>query len=262
MAPAQECPAGNRVIQTAAAVTALVFATMKVVILAGGRGQRLGPLTSKLPKALVEIGGRPVLWHIMRHYKHFGFDDFVIATGEQEAAIHEWCDNSIESAHVEVVDTGDDTGSGGRVKRLAPHLGTGSFMLTWCDAVSNVDLGALLRFHRANGRLATLTAVHPPPRFGDLLLDGERVVSFAEKQPVRDAWINGAYFVLEPEVLEYIDSDRSMFEEQPIQSLVQRDQLAAFRHESFWQCMDYPSEHELLERLWASGRAPWKLWED
>jgi glucose-1-phosphate cytidylyltransferase len=161
---------------------------------------------------------------------------------------------------VDLVDTGDDTMTGGRIKRLLPHVGDGTFMLTWGDGLSDVDLDALLEFHRAHGRIATLTAVRPPARYGHLVIDGERIVEFSEKPQIGEGWINGAFFVLEPEVLEYIDGDETMFEHAPLERLASAGQLMAYQHTSFWQCMDTLRDKHVLQKLWDSGAPPWKIW--
>ncbi len=233
---------------------------MKVAILAGGRGARLREQTHDKPKPMIEIGGRPILWHIMMHYAHYGLRDFVIATGYRGEVIDAYFREAPGAWQVEVVNTGAHTQTGGRIKRLEPHLGTENFMLTWGDAVSDVDLEALVAFHRQHGRQATLTAVHPPPRFGGLTLDGARVIRFAEKQPNPDEWINGAYFVLEPEVFRYLDNDHTDWDRDTLPGLVRQDQLMAFRHDGYWQCMDTLFERDLLEDLWQRGSPPWKIW--
>jgi glucose-1-phosphate cytidylyltransferase len=256
---------------------------MKVAILAGGRGSRLAEETSVRPKPMVEIGGRPILWHILMHYDHFGFREFVIALGylgeHIKKYIVDYCSLSTGlrvdfkmgkvAPHegpfrdwvVDLVDTGQRTQTGGRIKLLAPYLGDETFMLTWGDGVSDMDLHALLAFHRSHGKLATVTAVHPPARFGRLDLDGDRVAAFAEKPHVPQAWINGAFFVLEPGVFDYIDGDDSHFEREPMERLAVDGELMAFRHEGFWQCMDVLRDKVYLERLWEPGSAPWKLWD-
>jgi glucose-1-phosphate cytidylyltransferase len=256
---------------------------MKVVILAGGFGSRLLEETRDKPKAMVEIGGRPILWHIMMHYGHQGFHEFVIALGHKGEVIRDYVQGDCSATstrttvpanidatiprgcrpdwRVQLVDTGPLTQTGGRIRRLAPYLGDETFMLTYCDGVSDVNLHDLLAFHRSRGRLATLTAVHPPARFGHLELDGDQVVGFAEKPPIRDQWINGAFFVLEPAVFDYIAGDDTQWEQEPLASLAGEEQLLAFRHASFWQCMDTIHEKELLEELWNNGHAPWKTWE-
>lgn len=256
---------------------------MKVGILAGGMGSRLSEETVVKPKPMVEIGGRPILWHIMMHYAHHGFRDFVIALGYKGEYIKrymvDYCSLSsnltvrladgqvqLHDSHeqdwtVELVDTGLHTNTGGRIKRLAPHLGDGTFMLTWGDGVSTVDLRALLDFHRRHGKLATVTAVHPPARFGRLDMEGDRVARFSEK-PLEEGWINGAFFVLEPGVLDYIEGDDTLFEKEPLGRLAADGQLMAWKHEGFWQCMDTLRDKVLLERLWESGKAPWRTWEE
>ncbi|MEE8451728.1 MAG: glucose-1-phosphate cytidylyltransferase [Thermoguttaceae bacterium] len=256
---------------------------MKVGILAGGVGSRLAEETESKPKPMVEIGGKPILWHIMKHYSHHGFDQFAIALGYKGECIKQYmidyyslsgnlvvnCRNGNVSAEnrnhledwtVELVDTGQKTATGGRIKRLAPHLGKETFMLTWGDGVSNVDLRKLLEFHRSHGRLATITAVRPPARFGKLTLEENRVVDFSEKPQLDEGWINGAFFVLEPEVFDYIDGDDTQWEKEPLERLAADGQLMAYKHDSFWQCMDTLRDRLLLESLWQSGDASWKTW--
>jgi glucose-1-phosphate cytidylyltransferase len=260
---------------------------LKVAILAGGLGTRLSEETRSKPKALVEIGGRPIIWHIMMHYSSFGFDEFVIALGYKGQSIVRWMheyyilnknvtvkEDSRETVFqdesrtrkarwcVHLVDTGQKTLTGGRIKRLAPWLDNETFMLTWCDAVSDVDLHALLKFHISHRHLATVTAVRPPPRFGHLKMEGDRVVQFKEKAQDMEGWINGAFFVLEPQVLDYIRSDSTQWEKEPMEKLASEGQLMAYRHNGYWQCMDTLKEKLLLEEQWRTGRAPWKTWKD
>lgn len=256
---------------------------MKVAILAGGKGSRLAEETQIKPKPMVEIGGRPILWHIMMHYAHYGFKEFVIALGYKGEVIKkyvvDYCSlNSNLTVNlgtgevkvnggyspdwtVELVDTGIPTMTGGRVKRLAPCLGNGTFMLTWGDGVSDVNLHDLLAFHRSHGKLATLTAVRPPARYGHLAFDGDRVAQFTEKPQIGEGWINGAFFVLEPGVFDYIDGDDTVWEQEPLERLARDGQLMAYRHNSFWQCMDTLREKHILETFWQSGNPPWKIWE-
>ncbi len=256
---------------------------MKVGILAGGMGTRLVEETEVRPKPMVEIGGEPILWHIMRHYAHFGMKDFVVALGYKGVYIKrffvDYCSLTSDLTvdlqqgtvtnhggvrndwRVELVDTGLYTQTGGRIKRLAPYLGNETFMLTWGDGLSDVDLHKLLAFHRSHGRLATMTAVRPPARFGHLELDGEEVAEFSEKPQTGEGWINGAYFVLEPEVFNYIDADDIHFEREPLERLAKDRQLMAYCHYSFWQCMDTIRDKQLLQRLWDSGQAPWAVWD-
>jgi len=257
---------------------------MKVGILAGGKGTRLAEETQIRPKPMVEIGGRPILWHIMRHYAHYGHREFAIGLGYkgdvikkymvESAAVHG--DLSVNmrtgavTAHstdapdwdVDLIDTGDETMTGGRIKRLIPYLGEGTFMLTWGDGVSDVDLDALLAFHRSHGKLVTLTTVRPPARYGHLVFDGDRVVEFSEKPQTGEGWINGAFFVMEPEVAEFIEGDSTQFEHEPMERLAAEGQLMAYKHESFWQCMDTLREKHILETLWDSGRPPWNVWDN
>jgi glucose-1-phosphate cytidylyltransferase len=254
---------------------------MKVGILAGGMGTRLAEETEVRPKPMVEIGGEPILWHIMKHYAHFGLKDFVVALGYKGVYIKrffvEYCaltsdltvdlqDGRVTNRggrrhdwRVGLVDTGLNTQTGGRIKRLEPHLGGETCMLTYGDGLSDVNLHKLLAFHRSHGRLATMTAVRPPARFGHLELDGDEVVEFSEKPQTGEGWINGAYFVLEPQVFDYIDADDIHFEREPLERLAKDRQLMAYCHHSFWQCMDTIRDKQLLQRLWDTGQAPWAV---
>ncbi len=256
---------------------------MKVAILAGGVGSRLAEETRIKPKPMVEIGGRPILWHIMMHYAYYGFKDFVIALGYKGEYIKQYMvdycrshsnltvnlKNGNVQIHegykpdwiVELIDTGVDTLTGGRIKRLAPYLGDETFMLTWGDGVSDVDLHRLLRFHKSHGKLATLTAVRPTARFGHLSLDGDRIVEFSEKPQTSEGWINGAFFVLEPNVFDYIADDAMQWEKEPLEQLASDGELMAYRHNSFWQCMDTLRDKVLLDSMSKKGNAPWKVWE-
>ena len=257
---------------------------MKVVILAGGLGTRLSEETEVRPKPMVEIGGRPILWHIAKHYAHHGFNEFVIALGYKGEHIKRYFleyrqmssdmtvtlrdgtakvhyDSAVpkEDWTVHLVDTGTETQTGGRVRRLAPMLDS-TFMLTYGDGVSNVDLKKVLAFHRAHGKLATITAVRPPARFGGLVFDGDRIAEFQEKPQIGEGWINGGFMVLEPGALEYLTADASVLEVDGLEPLARDGQLMAYRHESFWQCMDTLREVRLLQKLWAEGQAPWRTW--
>lgn len=231
---------------------------MKAAILAGGKGSRLMEETRDKPKALVEIGGEPIVRHIMGHYSRYGIHEFVIALGHHAGVLQDYF-HLHPSANVTLVDTGVDTATGGRVKRLQPYLGNETFMLTWCDGVSDVDFHRLLAFHRRHGKLVTVTAVHPPARFGILKLRGDYVEEFREKPAARDEWINGAFFVVEPRALDYIDGDQTPWEGEPMERLAREGELVAYRHEGFWQCMDTIHEKAQLEEMLRSGHAPWRL---
>jgi glucose-1-phosphate cytidylyltransferase len=256
---------------------------MKVVILAGGLGTRLAPETEFRPKPMVEVGGRPLLWHIMRHYARYGHEEFVIALGflgdvikrymVDYATLHgsvkvdfrsnqaEPLDSIRDDWRVELVETGLDADTGARVKRLMPYLRDETFMLTYGDGVSNVDLDALLSYHRSHQGLATVTAVRPPARFGHLAFDGDRVTSFSEKHQLREGWINGGFFVFEPELLDRIPEGSSVsLELHVLSKLAEEGELHAYRHDSFWQCMDTVRDRQYLEGLWKQGDAPWKTW--
>jgi glucose-1-phosphate cytidylyltransferase len=228
---------------------------------------------------MVRIGEQPILWHIMKYYQSYGFAEFVIALGYQGDSIRDYfgglgsrqpmvsggdqmiCYPEAEPAWtVELIETGLHTMSGGRIKRLAPYLGDARFMLTWCDGVSDVDLGRLCAFHAAHGRIGTLTAIHPPARFGRIALSGDRIVAFQEKVIDPTEWINGAFFVFNPGVFGYIDGDSTQFEHEPLARLAAEGKLMAYRHESFWQCMDTLKEVQFLNELWSRGSAPWKIW--
>ena len=256
---------------------------MKVGILAGGYGTRIAEETESRPKPMVEIGAMPILWHIMMHYWRYGHRDFAIALGYKGEYIKRWFSDyaafngsltvstttgnvtrhgcAAPDWSVDLVDTGLKTMTGGRIKRLLDWMGGDTFMLTWGDGVSDVNLSDLLAFHRSHGKLATMTAVRPPARYGHIEFEGNRVVAFSEKPQASEGWINGAFFVLEPGVGDYIDSDDVMFEHAPMQRLAAAGQLMAYQHESFWQCMDTLREKHLLQTLWDSGAAPWKTWD-
>lgn len=255
---------------------------MKVVVLAGGMGTRLAEETEVRPKPMIEIGGRPILWHILKHYAHYGFREFLIALGYRSESIkrffrdyHELngdltvaLGSGLVERHVaagddwivHLKDTGLETSTGGRVKRLQPMLSGGTFMLTYGDGVADVDLRELIAFHRQHGRIATVTAVRPPARFGGLVFDGDLVVEFTEKPQIGEGWINGGFMVFEPAIFDYLDGDGTSLEIDALERLASERQLAAFRHERFWQCMDTLRDKRLLESLWHQGRAPWNVW--
>ncbi len=255
---------------------------MKVGILAGGLGTRLSEETTVKPKPMVEIGGKPILWHIMNIYAYYGFKEFVVALGYKGEIIKEYFLNYHHRSHdltvelktgsvtvhdgigedwiVHLIDTGAETNTGGRVKRIAHFLHGEPFMLTYGDGVCNINLPQLIEFHRCQRKLATVTAVRPPARFGQMVLDGERVTQFREKPQIGEGWINGGFFVLEPGIIEFIESDQTAWEFESLEKIAALGQLAAYRHDEFWQCMDTIRDVHLLERLWTEQKAPWKLW--
>jgi glucose-1-phosphate cytidylyltransferase len=256
---------------------------MKVVILAGGLGTRLSEETEIKPKPMVEIGGQPILWHIMKHYAHFGFKEFCIAVGYRGEIIKRFFmdyhslngnisidlqsgqvdmhESECEDWLVHLQNTGQDTNTGGRVKRLESQLSDGTFMITYGDGVCDVNLRDLLQFHQAHARIATITAVRPPARFGGLIFDGDSiVVEFTEKPQIGEGWINGGFIVCQPEIFRYLKDDDSSLEADALEQLASERQLAAYQHDGFWQCMDTLRDKRLLENLWQSGIAPWKVW--
>lgn len=258
---------------------------MKAVILAGGLGTRLSEETVSKPKPMVEIGGKPILWHIMKTYSHYGINDFIICCGYKGYVIKEYFanyflhqsdvtfnmrDNQMEVHHkraepwsVTLVDTGDDSMTGGRLKRVAPYLkNEKSFCFTYGDGVSDVDISALIKFHESHGKLATLTATYPEGRFGALDIVNNEVKRFQEKPKGDGALINGGYFVLSPKVIERIAGDETIWEQEPLKSLALENQLMSFKHEGYWQPMDTLRDKKKLEDLWDSNKAPWKLWEN
>lgn len=253
---------------------------VKVAVLAGGAGNVLAGDTAIGPKPMVEIGGRPILWHIMRHYSHFGFNEFVVAVGRRGDMIRHYLAQYHINHHdvridvksgsvqvygepaddwvVEVIDTGLTTETAGRLLRLAPYLGDGTFMLTFGDSVADIDLKEVLALHDMAGKLATLTAVHPPPRFGELQMVEDRVASFSEK-PMEASWTNGGYMVMEPGVLDYIEGDDVPLSPGPLEALARDDQLAAYQHTGFWHGVDTLRDKSLLESLWHDGSPPWEI---
>lgn len=257
---------------------------MRVAILAGGRGTRLQEETVSRPKPMVEIGGKPILWHIMKHYAHYGHKEFYIALGYLGHYIKEYFlshfnlsgnltvdfarhavhrqNECFEDWEVHLIETGTDTGTGGRIKRLRDWIGEDTVLVTYGDGVADVDLDALLRFHRAQGKLATVTAVRPPARFGGLILDGPAVTDFTEKPVAHAGWINGGFLVLEPPVFDYLDDGTCSLETHGLEKLAADGQLAAYQHDQFWQCMDTLREKIYLESLWNAGQAPWKTWAE
>jgi len=255
---------------------------LKAVILAGGVGSRIIEESVTRPKPMIDIGGKPILWHIMKHYSTHGIDDFVICLGYKGYMIKEYfanyylhgCDVTFDIAgntmevhrtvaepwRVTLADTGEATMTGGRLKRVMRYLDDEDFCFTYGDGLSDVDIGALVDFHRSEAAVATVTAVQPPGRFGTLELDGDRVRGFVEKPPGDGGWINGGFFVLSPGVTDYIDGDQTIWEREPMKRLAADGRLAARRHDGFWQPMDTMRDHQELERLWQSGQPPWRTW--
>ncbi|SVC36782.1 uncharacterized protein METZ01_LOCUS289636 [marine metagenome] len=253
---------------------------MKVILLAGGFGTRLSEYTETLPKPMVRIGGKPILWHIMKTYAHFGHTNFYIALGYKAEVIKEYflhyrtmnADFTVDlgegtvTSHqldeldwkVTLVDTGLHTMTGGRVRRMKPYIGNETCLLTYGDGLSNVDLNQLITFHKSHGKMITVTAVHPGARFGELEMKEEQVTSFQEKPQTGQGWINGGYFVIEPEFFELIDKDMTILEKKPLERAAQMGELMAFRHKGFWQCMDTKRDRDNLEEFWNTGKAPWK----
>lgn len=253
---------------------------MKVIVLAGGFGTRLSEHTETVPKPMVSIGGRPILWHIMRTYAHYGHKDFFLALGYKAELIKEYFLNyrSVNSDftvdlgtgavlphqtddadwRVTLVQTGLESMTGGRVKRLQSFIGDEPFMLTYGDGVADIDLNALLDFHRRHGKMVTVTAVRPGARFGELMIASDQVKSFQEKPQMGQGWINGGYFVIEPKFFDLISSDSMILEREPLEEAARMGELMAFSHEGFWQCMDTKRDRDFLEAIWSSGKAPWK----
>jgi glucose-1-phosphate cytidylyltransferase len=256
---------------------------MKVAILAGGAGTRLAEETEIKPKPMVEIGGRPIIWHIMKHYAHYGFNEFYLALGYRGEIIKRFfmdysslngnisidlATGQIEKQEresddwtIHLKDTGQDTNTGGRIKRLEPHLNSDTFMVTYGDGVCNINLQDLLSFHKAQGRIATITAVRPPARFGGLVFEEGMVVNFTEKPQIGEGWINGGFLVFEPEIFNYLEGDLNSLEADALERLASDRQLAAYQHRGFWQCMDTLRDKRQLELLWQEKRAPWRVWE-
>ncbi|MGC2457117.1 MAG: glucose-1-phosphate cytidylyltransferase [Gallionellaceae bacterium] len=254
---------------------------MKAVILAGGLGTRISEESHLKPKPMIEIGGKPILWHIMKIYSHYGINDFVICLGYKGYIVKEYFANYFlhmsnvtfdmarnhmevhehyaEPWHVTLVDTGQDTLTGGRLQRVREYVGDETFCFTYGDGVTDLDIGATLKFHRAHGKKATITAIQPPGRYGALNLEGDAVSSFQEKPAGDGAWINGGFFVLEPSVFDYIEGDQTSWESQPLQQMAQEGQLMSYQHAGFWQAMDTLRDKTHLEELWNSN-PPWKVW--
>ena len=259
---------------------------MKVVLLAGGYGTRISEESHLIPKPMIEIGDKPILWHIMKAYSYYNFNDFIICCGYKQHVIKEWFsdyylynsdvtfdftdnnklvihNNVSEPWKVTLVDTGLNTMTGGRVKRVQPYIGNETFMLTYGDGVSDVNISDLIKFHKEKGHIATLTAVKVPQRFGILdISECDAVQGFREKSIHDSGWINGGFMVLEPEVFDYLEGDHTVFEKEPMEQLAKEGELLCYKHDGFWQCMDTKREKEKLEELWMKKAAPWKCWED
>lgn len=254
---------------------------MKVIILAGGFGTRLSEYTEDVPKPMVTIGGKPILWHIMKTYAKFNHKDFYLALGYKAEMIKEYflnyrslnSDFSVDLLtgkvephqldnvdwNVTLADTGLKTMTGGRIKRLKSHIGNETFMLTYGDGVSNINIDDLLKFHKSHGKMVTVSAVHPVARFGELNIKDKKVVNFSEKPQINQGWINGGYFIIEPNFFDLIENDNSILEREPLEKAAELGELMAFHHEGFWQCMDTKRDRDSLEELWLSGKAPWKV---
>ena len=257
---------------------------MKVVILAGGFGTRISEESHLRPKPMIEIGGKPILWHLMKIYSHYGYNDFIVCCGYKGYVIKEYfadyylhCsdvtfdftdenkmiihNNVAEPWRVTIVDTGLHTQTGGRIKRIQKYVGDETFMMTYGDGVSNIDINELVKFHSNNNKIATITAIQPGGRFGVLDIDdNDSIRSFAEKKQEDGGWINGGFMVLEPSIFNYIDGDKTVFEVEPLEKLANEGQLNAYKHFNFWKCMDTQRDKGLLENLWNEGKAPWKMW--
>jgi len=255
---------------------------MKVVLLAGGFGTRISEESHLKPKPMIEIGEKPILWHIMKQYSHFGFNEFIICAGYKQTSIKEWFANYfihtsditfdfskgneivVHNKHSEpwkvtIVDTGLNTMTGGRLKRVKNYIGDETFFMTYGDGVSNIEIQELLDFHKKHGKLATITTVQPEGRFGYIELDDNKIISFREKSKHDTGWINAGFMVLEPAVLDYIKDDTIMFEKEPMERIASEDQMMSFKHTGFWQCMDTLRDKEKLEKLWTDGKAPWRF---
>lgn len=257
---------------------------MKIVILAGGLGTRLSEETVIKPKPMVEIGSKPLLWHIMNIYSNYGFDEFVVALGYKGEIVKDYflnyyhhqsdltislktgeiaaSKNCYRNWTVHLVDTGLNSMTGGRLYQLKDKLGNKTFMLTYGDGVSNLDINKLLEFHRSHGKIATVTAVKPSARFGGMKFDGSKVIDFSEKPQTGEGWINGGFFVFEQGIFEYLRNSLTVLEREPLENLSRNGELMAYKHDGFWQCMDTLRDKQLLENLWESGKAPWKIWKD
>jgi glucose-1-phosphate cytidylyltransferase len=254
---------------------------MKVILLAGGFGTRISEFTGLIPKPMIQIGGKPILWHIMKSYANFGHKDFFVALGYKSEVVKEYFYNyralnsdftvDLENGQIKshendkvdwkvtLVDTGEKTMTGGRVKRLKDFIGDETFLLTYGDGLSNIDIDSLLKFHKSHGKLVTVTAVRPSARFGELDIEDNKVKSFQEKPQLKQGWINGGYFVIEPAFFEFIKNDETLLEREPLEAVAAIGELMAYTHDGFWQCMDTKRDFDLLESMWSEDKAPWKI---
>ena len=254
---------------------------MKVVILAGGLGTRLSEYTEMIPKPMVTIGGRPIIWHIMQTYAHFGYKDFYLALGYKAEIIKEYflnyrslnADFTVDLAtddvdfhqvdttdwHVTLVNTGFQSNTGGRIKRMKSFIGNETFMLTYGDSVADINIDELLKFHKSHGKMVTVTGVRPSARFGELEMQEQKVISFREKPQTTQGWVNGGFFVCKPEMIDFIEDDLTILEKEPLEKIAEMGELMSYQHEGYWQCMDTKRDRDHLEKLWKSGSAPWSL---
>lgn len=254
---------------------------MKVVILAGGLGTRLSEYTEMIPKPMVTIGGRPIIWHIMQTYAHFGYKDFYLALGYKAEIIKEYflnyrslnADFTVDLAtddvdfhqvdatdwHITLVNTGFQSNTGGRIKRMKSFIGNETFMLTYGDSVADINIDELLKFHKSHGKMVTVTGVRPSARFGELEMQEQKVISFREKPQTTQGWVNGGFFVCKPEMIDFIEDDLTILEKEPLEKIAEMGELMSYQHEGYWQCMDTKRDRDHLEKLWKSGSAPWSL---
>ena len=230
---------------------------MKVVILAGGLGTRLSEYTKSIPKPMVSVGGKPIIHHIMRHYSNNGFNEFIVAAGYKQHIIRDFFKKDKNKWNIKIIDTGKNTMTGGRIRRLKKYLDKEDFLVTYGDGISNVNIKKLVLFHKINKKIVTLTAVRPPARFGALSLDGIDVLKFREKKQLGESWINGGFFVMNPDFFKFLKGDETVLEKEPLENLTKLKELKAFKHEGFWQCMDHKLDKDYLEELVLTKKAPW-----
>ena len=229
---------------------------MKVILLAGGFGTRISEYTDTIPKPMIEVGGKPILWHIMKMYSKYDYNNFVVALGYKGEIIKKYFSKKFDDWKIDLIDTGEKTMTGGRVKRLQKIIGNETCMLTYGDGLSNINLDSLMKFHKNHGKLVTVSAVHPPARFGAIKLDGDKVVTFKEKSHIDQGWINGGFFILEPGFFDLIDSDETYLEREPLERATKKGELFAYKHTGFWKCMDMKRDKDELEVIY-KDKAPW-----